>query len=228
MAETEITRPNTFYVRHGKRLLDLILAALGLLAVAPVMLVIASFSLLLIGRPILFFQERAGFRGKPFRLIKFRSMLNTCDAAGHLLPDKGRLTALGKFLRSTSLDELPGLWNVLKGEMTLIGPRALPIEYCKYYTERQSARLAAVPGMAGYAALFGRNAQDWESIFERDIWYVQRISLLLDLKIIFRIFFVVLSRKGIDRGDYDRGSAFAEAIGKGKPIKSRDSEPCRK
>jgi len=111
-------------------------------------------------------------------------MLDTRDADGELLPDVERLPTYGRILRSTSMDELPGLWNVLKGDMSLIGPRPLPVEYCACYTDEQAKRLDARPGLAGYAALFGRNAQSWESIFERDVWYVQHTSFLLDLTII--------------------------------------------
>jgi lipopolysaccharide/colanic/teichoic acid biosynthesis glycosyltransferase len=134
------------------------------------------------------------------------------DERGDLLSDSQRLTTFGRILRSTSVDELPGLWNVLRGDLSLIGPRPLPVAYDAYYTDEQRKRLDAKPGLAGYAALFGRNAQSWESIFERDAWYVEHISLLLDLKILFGIALVVLSGKGIDRGDHNRESEFQRRI----------------
>jgi len=166
----------------------------------------------LLGRPILFKQKRAGYRGNPFMLLKFRSMTDAVDERRKPLPDNQRLTGYGRILRATSIDELPGLWNVIKGEMSLIGPRPLPVEYCDYYNHQQARRLEAMPGFAGYAALFGRNAQPWESIFERDVWYVQHVSLGLDLKIILGIIGVVMSRKGIDRGDHNRDSDFQRRI----------------
>lgn len=200
------------YQRYGKRLFDLLVAIPVFVLISPVILLIGLCSLVLLGKPVLFRQRRAGYRGKPFMLRKFRSMVDTRDERGALLPDAQRLTGYGRFLRSTSLDELPSLWNVIKGEMSLIGPRPLPVEYTPHYTPEQARRLDAVPGVAGYAAIFGRNAQSWESIFQRDVWYVDHISFLLDLRIILGIIRVVLSRKGIDRGDHDRESAFQRRI----------------
>jgi len=139
-------------------------------------------------------------------------MVDARGARGEPLPDTERLTTYGRLLRSTSMDELPGLWNVLKGDMSLIGPRPLPVEYCACYTDEQANRLEAVPGLAGYAALFGRNAQSWESIFRHDIWYVSHVSFGLDLKTIFGLAGVVLHREGIDRGSHDCGSPFAERL----------------
>jgi lipopolysaccharide/colanic/teichoic acid biosynthesis glycosyltransferase len=161
---------------------------------------------------VFFLQRRAGFRGRPFTLYKFRSMRDLRDASGVPLPDVQRATPYGHFLRSTSLDELPAVWNVLRGEMSIVGPRPLPVEYNQSYDAVQSRRLETRPGMAGYAALFGRNAQPWEGIFERDVWYVQHISFGLDLKIIVGVIGVVVSRKGIDRGDHNRNSEFQRRI----------------
>lgn len=202
----------SLYFRFGKRLFDLLVTVPLLILILPLMLLLGLCSQLFIGVPVFFEQVRAGYHGRPFRLLKFRSMLTTYDARGELLPDADRLTTYGRFLRSTSLDELPGLWNVLKGEMSLIGPRPLPVEYSPCYTKAQARRLEARPGMAGYAALFGRNAQSWESIFERDVWYVEHISFGLDLRIIFGIIGVVISRKGIDREDYNQNSDFQRRI----------------
>lgn len=200
------------YQRWGKRTFDLLLTIPVCILILPLLLAVALCSRLLIGKPVLFTQLRSGYRGKPFLLFKLRSMTDARDARGELLPDASRLTAWGRFLRSTSLDELPALWNVLRGEMSLIGPRPLPVEYTPLYSPRQARRLEAVPGMAGYAALHGRNAQSWESIFERDVWYVDHISWLTDLRIIFGILAVVMSRKGIDRGDHNRDSQFQRRI----------------
>jgi lipopolysaccharide/colanic/teichoic acid biosynthesis glycosyltransferase len=141
-------------------------------------------------------------------------MLNLRDASGMLLPDEQRLSAFGKLLRHTSMDELPGFWNVIRGDLSLIGPRPLPVEYTQFYSAKQAERLNIKPGMAGYAALFGRNAQPWEAIFERDVWYSRSVSFALDLKIIFGVVRLVPSRKGIDRGDHDVASPFADTLKK--------------
>src|ERR1039458_4951812 len=201
-----------FYRLRGKRYLDIgiVLAAAPLFIL--VLFVIFVVSRLLLGKPAFFSQRRAGFRGRPFTLYKFRSMRDLRDTSGTLLPDEERVTSFGRLLRSTSLDELPAVLNVLRGDMSLIGPRPLPVEYNQLYDPVQARRLEARPGMAGYAALFGRNAQPWESIFERDVWYVQHISFGLDLKIILGIVGVVMSRKGIDRGDHNRNSEFQRRI----------------
>ena len=202
----------SLYQRFGKRLFDLLVTVPVFILVLPLMVLIGVGSLQLLGRPVLFKQRRAGYRGRPLTLYKFRSMVDARNARGELLPDAERLTTYGRLLRSTSMDELPGFWNVLRGDMSLIGPRPLPVEYCACYTDEQAKRLDARPGVAGYAALFGRNAQSWESIFERDVWYVQHTSFLLDLTIIFGIIRVVVSRKGIDRGDHNRNSEFQRRI----------------
>jgi sugar transferase EpsL len=200
------------YQRYGKRLFDLLVAVPFVVLISPLMLLVWLCSRLLLGKPVLFRQQRAGYRGQPFMLRKFRSMADTRDERGVLLPDAQRLTGYGRLLRSTSLDELPSLWNVIRGEMSLIGPRPLPVEYTPLYTEQQARRLDAVPGVAGYAAIFGRNAQSWESIFERDVWYVDHVSFLLDLRIILGVIGVVLGRKGIDRGDHNRDSQFQRRV----------------
>lgn len=200
------------YSQWGKHLFDLILC-LGILPVAtPVCAIIALSILVFMGRPILFRQLRAGKGGTPFYAYKFRSMLDLYDSFGRLLPDNLRVTRLGQFLRSSSLDELPAILNVLRGDMSFIGPRPLPVRYDALYDAVQARRLEVRPGMAGYAALFGRNAQSWENIFERDVWYVDHISFLLDLKIMLGIVRVVLSQEGIDRGDHNRNSKFQQRI----------------
>jgi lipopolysaccharide/colanic/teichoic acid biosynthesis glycosyltransferase len=206
------TSCTSLYRRGGKRLLDLSLAVLALIVISPLLFLVWLCSLILLGRPVLFKQRRAGYQGRPFMLYKFRSMVDIRDERGELLPDACRLTTYGCLLRSTSVDELPGLWNVIKGEMSLIGPRALPVEYTDFYSQEQLARLSVMPGIAGYAALFGRNAQSWEALFQRDVWYSQNLSLSLDLKIILGVIRLVLSRQGIDRGGHDAGSPFAEKL----------------
>jgi lipopolysaccharide/colanic/teichoic acid biosynthesis glycosyltransferase len=202
----------SFYERSGKRLFDLLATMPLLVLITPLMLLLGLCSHLLLGAPVLYRQKRAGYRGRPFELLKFRSMVEARDARGELLPDDERLTDYGRVLRSTSLDELPGLWNVLKGEMSLIGPRPLPVEYSPCYTKAQAQRLEVRPGMAGYAALFGRNAQSWESIFERDAWYVEHIAFVLDMRIVLGVIGVVISRKGIDREDHNCNSEFQRRI----------------
>jgi sugar transferase EpsL len=212
---------DTIYGRFGKRLCDLLLAVPLLIFLSPVLLATAICSRICLGSPVLFRQQRAGYRGRPFFIHKFRSMTDARDERGQLLPDAERLSRYGRALRSTSIDELPGLWNVVKGEMTLIGPRPLPVEYGDYYTDEQALRLEAMPGVAGYAALFGRNAQSWESIFRHDVWYVQNLSFRLDLKILLSLPGVVLGRAGIDRGGHDAASEFAERLRTGMKMKSR-------
>lgn len=149
------------------------------------------------GSPVLFCQQRPGKDGKPFKLIKLRTMLGTVNSMGDPLPDEKRLTRLGKFLRSTSVDEFPALWNVIKGEMSLVGPRPLLMEYLPLYNNRQSRRHNVKPGITGWAQVNGRNAISWEDKFELDVWYVENRSLLLDLKILFLTVWKVLKRDGI-------------------------------
>ncbi|MFQ3661247.1 MAG: sugar transferase [Chloroflexaceae bacterium] len=187
------------YRSFGKRLFDLILVVPALIVLAPVMLVIAVLIWRQMGRPVIFTQERAGLHGKPFRIFKFRTMTNECDAEGRLLPDDARITPLGRFLRSTSLDELPQLWNVLRGEMSLIGPRPLLVRYLDRYTPEQNRRHEVMPGLAGLPAVFGRSDQSWEESLARDVWYVDHLSFWLDLKLIIQIMIVVLKRKGVSR-----------------------------
>jgi lipopolysaccharide/colanic/teichoic acid biosynthesis glycosyltransferase len=202
----------SIYQRFGKRLFDLLVTAPGFVLVLPLVVLTWLCSLVFLGQPVLFKQRRAGYKGRPFILYKFRSMVEARGECGEPLPDVERLTTYGRLLRSTSVDELPGLWNVLQGDMSLIGPRPLPVEYCACYTDEQAQRLDAVPGLAGYAALFGRNAQSWESIFQHDVWYVQHVSFGLDLRTICGLVGVVLRREGIDRGSHDCGSPFAERL----------------
>ena len=180
-----------------KRLLDIAGALLGLLLLSPVFLGITLAVRRRMGPPALFSQLRAGLGGRPFRLYKFRSMTDARDGDGSLLPDADRLTPLGVFLRRPSLDELPQLWNVLCGAMSLVGPRPLLLEYVPLYDERQRKRLSVKPGITGWAQINGRNALTWEEKFELDVWYVEHRSLRLDLKILAATAWKVLRREGI-------------------------------
>ena len=183
--------------RSVKRLLELILTAIGLLILAPVLLVLALLVRVSLGKPVLFRQQRPGLHGKPFTIYKFRTMNDARDAQGHLLPDAERLTPLGRFLRSSSLDELPEIFNVLKGDMSLVGPRPLLMEYLPRYSPEQMRRHDVRPGITGWAQINGRNALTWQEKFELDVWYVEHQSLGLDLKILWLTLIKVLKREGI-------------------------------
>lgn len=189
-----------------KRLTDLVLGIPSLMALVPLMLCLALAVRFRLGSPVLFRQERPGLHGRPFMLVKFRTMTGAADTDGRPLPDADRLTRFGRFLRSTSLDELPELWNVLKGDMSLVGPRPLLMEYLPLYSPRQSRRHEVKPGLTGWAQVNGRNALTWEDRLEMDVWYVENRSWLLDLKIIWKTIGIVLHREGISR----QGSATME------------------
>lgn len=180
-----------------KRVLDLLITIPALILLAPVMIIIAILVRVTIGSPVLFKQVRPGLHGRPFTMYKFRTMTNDRDEHGRLLPDDQRLTKVGRFLRSTSLDELPELFNVLKGEMSLVGPRPLLMEYLPLYSERQARRHEVRPGITGWAQVNGRNAISWEQKFEYDVWYVDNRSLWLDIKILWLTLLAVLKREGI-------------------------------
>lgn len=187
----------SFYARYGKRSFDLAAAALGLILLAPVLLAVALTVAAKLGRPVLFVQERSGWRGRPFRIIKFRSMLDSRDGEGRPLSDEERLPPFGRKLRSTSLDELPALWNVLKGEMSIVGPRPLHRHYDRLYSPSQARRLEVRPGITGWAQVNGRNALSWPEKFALDSWYVDNQSFVLDLKIILRTVLAVFVKQGI-------------------------------
>lgn len=180
-----------------KRLMDLCLASVALVLLALPMLVIALLVRLSLGSPVLFRQQRAGLHGKPFTLIKFRTMRDALDERGKLLPDEVRLTRFGNWLRHTSLDELPELLNVLKGEMSLVGPRPLLLEYLPRYNAQQARRHEVKPGITGWAQVNGRNALSWEERFRLDVWYVDNWNLWLDIKILLLTLWKVLKREGI-------------------------------
>lgn len=180
-----------------KRILDFAAAITGLLILAPVFLIIVLLIRLKLGSPIFFYQMRAGKGGKPFQMIKFRTMLEAYDKNGELLPDDKRMTSFGSFLRSSSLDELPELWNVIKGDMSLVGPRPLLLEYLPLYSDEQARRHEVLPGVTGWAQINGRNAIGWDEKLKLDIWYVDNKSFQLDLKIILITINKVLRREGI-------------------------------
>ena len=185
-----------------KRLLDLAFTVPGLLAISPVFIIVALLILARIGRPVFFRQERPGLNARPFSLYKFRTMTGGRDESGALLPDAQRLTPFGRFLRTTSLDELPELFNVLKGDMSLVGPRPLLMRYLDRYTPEQFRRHEMPPGLTGWAQVNGRNALTWEEKFELDVWYVDHWSLWLDVKILALTLWKVLKREGISQAGH--------------------------
>ena len=180
-----------------KRLFDLTAAALGLLALALPLLALTLLVRHRLGRPAFFRQTRPGLHGRPFQMVKFRTMTDARGPDGALLPDADRLTPFGRFLRGSSLDELPELWNVLRGDMSLVGPRPLLMEYLPLYTPEQARRHAVRPGITGWAQVNGRNALSWEEKFALDVWYVDHQSLALDISILWRTVRKVLVREGI-------------------------------
>lgn len=185
------------YRGGGKRLLDVVLSAAGLFVLSPVLLVVAVLVRVRLGSPVLFRQRRPGLSGRSFVLLKFRSMSSARDASGELLPDAVRLGSFGWLLRSTSLDELPELWNVLRGDMSLVGPRPLLESYLPLYSASQARRHAVRPGLTGWAQVNGRNALSWPEKFDLDVWYVDHVSLRLDLRILRLTVVGVLRRSGI-------------------------------
>ncbi|WP_412062445.1 sugar transferase [Rubrivirga sp. IMCC45206] len=187
----------TLYTGGGKRALDVALAGMGLLVLSPVLAVVALLVRTRLGSPIRFRQVRPGLHGEPFEMVKFRTMTDARGPDGRLLPDADRLTPFGRFLRSSSLDELPELWNVLRGEMSLVGPRPLLVRYLDRYTPEQARRHDVRPGITGWAQINGRNALSWDEKFALDTWYVDHASLALDLKILALTLKKVLVREGI-------------------------------
>jgi hypothetical protein len=187
----------SFYEKYIKRAFDILLSGCALIVLCPVMAITALFVLLKLGRPVIFSQERPGKHGRIFRLYKFRTMRDIYDESGALLPDAERLTPFGRALRSTSLDELPELWNIFTGSMSIVGPRPLLVRYLPRYSERQNRRHDVMPGLTGYAQANGRNALTWEEKFEMDVWYTEHISFRLDAKIVLQTVRAVVCRSGI-------------------------------
>lgn len=194
-----------------KRIFDLVMAGTGMLMLLPVILLVAFLVRVRLGAPVIFRQVRPGLNGKPFEMMKFRTMSDARGPDGKLLSDEVRLTSFGRFLRSTSLDELPELWNVILGDMSLVGPRPLLMDYLPLYTSRQARRHEARPGVTGWAQVNGRNALSWEEKFELDVWYVENRSLWLDLKIIWKTVGKVILRDGISASGEATMSRFTGA-----------------
>ncbi len=199
----------------SKRIIDLVFTLPIIIIISPLLLIVALIVMVVHGRPVLFSQVRPGFRGELFTLYKFRSMRDEYDASGNLLSDAARLTRLGKFLRASSLDEIPTFLAVLMGKMSLVGPRPLLVEYLERYSPEQARRHDVLPGITGWAQIHGRNALTWEDKFSLDVWYVDHWSLALDMKILLQTFWKVIKREGISQpghataefftGDKDNG-----------------------
>lgn len=188
---------NSFYTKYIKRFLDILISLTGIIVLSPVLIVVAILVRTKLGSPILFRQQRPGKNEKIFEMMKFRSMTDEKDAEGNLLPDDVRLTSFGKALRATSLDELPELFNILKGDMSLIGPRPLLVKYLQLYNDEQRKRHLVRPGLTGYAQVNGRNAQTWKQRFAYDVEYVEKVSIIFDFKVLFKTVITVLRREGV-------------------------------
>ena len=188
------------YSKCLKRVLDFGISLAGVIVLSPVLLALAAAGAVMMKGNPFFTQERPGYRERIFRLIKFRTMTNAKDAQGNLLPDAQRLNGYGRFLRASSLDELPELFNILKGDMALVGPRPLLVKYLPRYSEEQHHRHDVRPGLTGYAQTHGRNAVTWEEKFEMDVWYTRHVSFALDVRILFRTVGTVLKHDGIHSG----------------------------
>jgi sugar transferase EpsL len=201
----------------SKRIFDLLVTFIGLLVLAPLVLLVAALVRIFLGAPVLFRQQRPGYKGRPFHIYKFRTMTDARDASGNLLPDAARLTPLGRFLRATSLDEFPAFFNVLRGEMSLVGPRPLLMEYLERYSPEQLRRHDVLPGITGWAQVNGRNALTWEEKFKLDVWYVDHWSFWLDLKILFLTVWKVIKREGISQPGHVTAEIFV-----GNKKKDRD------
>lgn len=207
-----------------KKVFDETVAALLLIILCPLIGAIGLLLCVTMGQPILFRQRRSGLNGRPFELIKFRTMIDKRDSQGRALPDEVRLTAIGRFLRATSLDELPELWNVLSGELSLVGPRPLMAQYLGRYSSEQARRLEVMPGITGWAQINGRNDLFWEQKFALDVWYVDHWSFGLDIRILMKTFWYVLKRDGIGPSD---GASVPEFMGSGSFDESEQSLQCK-
>jgi lipopolysaccharide/colanic/teichoic acid biosynthesis glycosyltransferase len=196
-----------------KRAFDIVFSAGWLIGFSPLLLVVAILVRLRLGSPVLFVQERPGLRAKPFRMVKFRTMTDARGPDGELLPDEQRLTAFGKFLRSTTLDEFPEMWNVLLGDMSVVGPRPLLMRYVSRYSPFQARRMEVKPGVTGWAQVNGRNSLTWEEKFALDVWYVDHRTFWLDMKIVVMTFFKVFARSGINS---DKAATMEEFRGSGR------------
>jgi sugar transferase EpsL len=197
---------------RAKRMMDIVISLSALVILSPVLLGLGIAAAIKMGWPVLFTQARTGLKGKIFRIVKFRSMTNAKDPAGNLLPDAERLTPFGRFLRRSSLDELPELFNVLTGDMSLVGPRPLLPEYLPYYSPEQRRRHDVAPGLTGWSQINGRNALTWEDKFALDTWYVDNVSLWLDVKILFRTLGIMLSGRGVNAEGHATMPRFDEIV----------------
>ena len=184
-----------------KRIFDLLVSSFGVLLLSPVFILVAILVRLKLGTPVFFLQERPGRHRAPFKMIKFRSMTNERDENGNLLPNEQRMTSFGRFLRSTSLDELPELFNVIVGDMSLVGPRPLLMDYLPYFTDEQQTRHHVRPGITGWAQVNGRNAISWDEKLDLDLWYVRNQTFWLDMKILYRTLLKVVNRDDINHSD---------------------------
>ena len=210
------------YQKYIKRLLDIIVSLIGIICFSPILLILYLLVLIFMGYPVIFKQARPGKNEKIFHLYKFRTMTNKKDKNGKLLPDEKRLTKFGKFLRKTSLDELPELFNILFGQMSFIGPRPLLVEYLDYYTEEEHHRHDVTPGLTGWAQVNGRNLVSWDEKFQLDLYYVKHISFILDLKVAFLTIKTVLCREGITDGKNATMQSLVECRkGSGKNVKHK-------
>jgi len=203
---------NKLLMRHIKRLFDLTIAVPSVIVLSPVLALIGILVRMKIGSPVVFRQVRPGLYGRPFVIYKFRTMTDKWDEAGNLLPDGERLARLGRFLRKTSMDELPELFNVIKGDMSIVGPRPLLMQYLDRYTPKQARRHEVKPGITGWAQVNGRNAISWEDKFKLDVWYVDHWSLWLDVKIVAMTGMKVLKREGISQNGEATASEFNPQI----------------
>ena len=185
------------YQKYVKRLLDIIISLVALVVLSPVFLIVAVLVRVKLGSPVIFHQKRPGYQEKIFQLCKFRTMTEAKDADGNLLPDADRLTSFGNFLRKTSLDELPELWNILKGDMSIVGPRPLLVGYLPYYTKREQLRHSVRPGLTGLAQVSGRNFIAWDDRLAKDVEYVENISFMMDMKILWKTVMVVLKKEDV-------------------------------
>jgi sugar transferase EpsL len=206
-----------------KRCFDIAVAGAALAFASPALLATAVIVRAGLGSPVLFRQTRPGLGEVPFEMMKFRTMRDAFDAQGNALPDADRLTRLGRFLRSTSLDELPALWSVLKGEMSIVGPRPLLPQYLSRYSELQRRRHEVKPGITGWAQVNGRNGLGWEEKFRLDVWYVDHRSLALDFKILFRTLLIVLRRDGITQDGHATMPEFLGNAGSGMPLSTESA-----
>ena len=194
-------KPYGFYERFVKRPQDILCATLAIIVLSPALFILAALVRVKLGAPVIFSQQRPGREGKIFRLYKFRSMTNETDENGKLLPDEQRLTRFGRILRATSLDELPEIFNILKGDMSFVGPRPLAVSYLNYYTQEEHHRHDVRPGLTGLAQINGRNGLSWEDKFRYDLQYIEQLSFVNDVKILFQTVWKVLKREGIGQGE---------------------------